>query len=197
MEPSILGEKYDKIAKWWQDKHHNSQYGMKQLERALNFCSHPGAALDVGCGAGGRVVRILKEKGFIVTGIDVSSEMIKLATENHPSENFFVQDICTWETNNKYNFIVAWDSIFHLPLSMQKPTIAKLCNLLSDGGVLIYTFGDAEGEHTDDWHGDKFYYSSIGIKENLRVLCNNSVTCKHLELDQWPENHVYIIGTKP
>lgn len=66
----------------------------------------------------------------------------------------------------------------------------------SDGGVLVYTFGDALGEHTDEWHGDMFYYSSTGIKGNLRVLSDTGVSCKHLELDQWPEKHVYIIGVK-
>lgn len=39
MDSRILGEKYDKIAQWWQDQHHNSEYGVKQLNRALAFCS--------------------------------------------------------------------------------------------------------------------------------------------------------------
>jgi len=197
MEPSVLGRKYDKIAKWWHDRHVNSEYGVKQFERALNFCSNAGTALDVGCGAGGRFIRILHDRGFDVVGIDVSEEMIRLAKQNHPDEEFHVQDICAWETDLRFEFIVAWDSVFHLPLSMQKPVMTKLCNLLSTGGVLVYTFGDTYGEHNDRWHEDSFYYSSIGINGNLGILENNGVICKHLELDQWPENHVYIIGVKP
>lgn len=196
MEPTVLGKKYDKIARWWHDMHHDSTYGVAQLERALNFCLQPGSALDVGCGAGGRFIRLLQERGFSITGIDVSEEMIRLATANHPGENFFVQDICTWDTVNQYNLIIAWDSIFHLPLAMQKPVLGKLCDLLADGGVLIYTFGDAVGEHTDQWHDDTFHYSSIGISANLRLLADAGITCTHLELDQWPLSHVYIIGVK-
>ena len=196
MEPLALGKKYDKIAKWWHDRHFESEYGINQCKRALGFSSKTGVALDVGCGAGGRFVRILQENRFSVVGIDVSEEMIKLARVNHPDEQFYVQDICTWETDQRFELIVAWDSIFHLPLSMQKPVVTKLCNLLSDGGTLIYTFGDAIGEHEDRWHDDTFHYSSIGISGNLRILENNDVTCKHLELDQWPENHVYVIGVK-
>lgn len=98
MEPSILAKKYDKIAKWWHDTCHDSQYGIHQIERALKFCLRPGSALDVGCGAGGRFIRILQERGFSVTGIDVSEEMIKLASANHPDMDFLVQDICTWES---------------------------------------------------------------------------------------------------
>lgn len=196
MKPSVLGKKYDKIATWWHDRHRDSDYGVEQLKRGLNFSAQSGVALDVGCGAGGRFIRILQARGFGVVGIDVSEEMIRLAKLNHPDQEFLVQDICTWETDQTFDFILAWDSIFHLPLSRQEPVVAKLCKLLSPGGVLLYTCGDAVGEHDDQWHGDSFHYSSIGINGNLRVLADNGVTAKHLELDQWPQNHVYIIGVK-
>jgi len=196
MEPPVLGKKYDKIAKWWHDRHADANYGVKQFKKALDFSSKSGIALDVGCGAGGRFVRMLQNREFHVIGIDVSEEMIKLARRNHPSEEFHVQDICTWETDQKFEFIVAWDSIFHFPFAMQIPVVAKLCGLLSNGGVLIYTFGEATGEHDDRWHDDTFHYSSIGINGNLKVLIDNGVICKHLELDQWPQNHVYLVGVK-
>lgn len=122
--------------------------------------------------------------------------MIKLAKKNHPDESFIFADICRWESEQKFDFIVAWDSIFHLPLREQQPVLKKLCTLLADNGVLIYTFGDSMGEHEDNWHGDTFSYSSIGINENLKILAANGVTCKHLELDQFPLNHVYIVGVK-
>ena len=197
MEPSEIGTKYDKIAQWWHDQHLQSSYGVSQFERAVEFASGGGKALDVGCGAGGRFVRILEDRGFSVTGLDVSQAMVKLARSNHPEHKFLHQDICSWETEEKYDFIVAWDSIFHLPLAMQKPVVSKLCQLLSKGGILIYTFGNAQGEHTDKWHNDTYYYSSIGINENMQLLLNNGLSILHLELDQYPEKHVYTIATRP
>ena len=197
MEPSVLGTKYDKIAQWWHDYHSASSYGVHQLQRAVEFSRQGGKALDVGCGAGGRLVRILENKGFSVTGLDVSKEMIALARANHPQQKFLHQDICTWETKEKFDFIVAWDSIFHLPFDMQKPVIVKLCELLAKSGILTYTFGNDEGEHSDEWHNDTFYYSSIGINENIRVLLHHGMSILHLEIDQYPEKHVYAIATKP
>ena len=197
MEPSVLGTKYDKIAQWWHDQHVESSYGVSQFERAIEFAACGGKALDVGCGAGGRFVRVLQSRGFSVTGLDVSKEMVKLACNNHPEHRFLHQDICSWETEEKFDFIVAWDSIFHLPFVLQKPVVSKLCQLLDKGGILIYTFGNAEGEHTDQWHNDTFYYSSIGINENMQLLINNGLSILHLELDQYPEKHVYTIATKP
>lgn len=196
MKPSVLGSNYDKIAHWWHQQHRDSHYGVDQVKRALQFCQPGGSALDVGCGAGGRIVRLLQQHQLAVTGIDVSAEMVKLAIENHPDESFFVDDIYSFESDEQYDFVVAWDSIFHLPLEQQEPVVNKLCGLLKPAGVLIYTFGDATGEHQDTWHGHTFHYSSIGITGNLALLALHGVVCKHLELDQWPENHVFLVGVK-
>lgn len=196
MEPATLGTKYDKIAQWWHDQHFNSSYGVTQFEKAVGFAAGGGKALDIGCGVGGRFVRILQDKNFSITGIDVSAEMIRLASVNHPQHKFFNQDVCTWEIDEQFNFIVAWDSLFHLPFDKQAPIISKVCRLLAKGGVLIYTFGNANGEHTDQWHNDTFYYSSIGINENMQLLIDNGLSVLHLELDQYPERHVYTIATR-
>ena len=196
MKPTALGKKYDKIAVWWQEQHKDGDYGVTQIEKALNFRSGGGNALDVGCGSGGRIVRALQERNYKITGLDVSIEMIKLASDNHPDECFIHEDICAWNTTDRYDFIVAWDSVFHLPHHEQETVTAKLCRLLNSDGVLIYTLGNAIGEHTDEWHGENYYYSSIGINENIRLLIENGLTVLHLELDQYPEKHVYVIAKK-
>ena len=196
MDPRLLGEKYDRIAGWWQQQHLDSEYGLAQVRRALNFAPANGTALDVGCGVGGRFIKLLLEHDYDLVGIDVSADMIRLARQNHPQLEFHQQDICTWESDRRFQFIFAWDSIFHLPLPLQAPVLARLGRLLDDRGVLVYSFGDAVGEHEDRWHDDNFYYSSIGITENLKILEANGLVCKHLELDQWPLNHVYLIAVK-
>lgn len=191
-----IGEKYDKIAEWWHQYHLQSDYGVKQIERAISYCNNGSTALDVGCGSGGRIIRKLENNGFRVTGIDVSSKMIDLAKANHESTQFIVADICAWETDLKYDLIVAWDSIFHLPLSMHSAVISKLCGMLNNNGILAYTFGDDHGEHESNWHNDNFYYSSIGINGNIKILMESNCECRHLELDQYPEKHVFIIAEK-
>lgn len=196
MEPQELGQKYNKIAGWWQDNV-PKDYGVKQFKRALELCSEPKTALDIGCGAGGRFIDILAEQNIAVTGIDVSEEMLKLARQNHPEQTFLHEDICTFETEQKFDFIWAWDSIFHLPYASQKPVITKMCQLLNDQGVLLYSFGNGDGEHQDSWHNDTFHYSSIGINGNIEILQANNVICYHLEADQYPDlRHFYLIGIK-
>jgi hypothetical protein len=77
---------------------------------------------------------------------------------------------------------------------MHKPVIDKLCDMLQKDGLLMYTFGNAIGEHSSEWLNDTFYYSSIGINENLQLLLNKGLTILHVELDQDPERHVFVIA---
>jgi hypothetical protein len=62
--------------------------------------------------------------------------------------------------------------------------------------MLIYTFGDALGEHTDRWRNDTFCYSAIGIDGNLRLLLDSGLTVVHLELDPFPQKPVCVIATR-
>lgn len=196
MTPLETAHKYNKISDIYQEELKESDYGLRQIKQAINFTKNKKKALDVGCGVGGRIINELLSSNFEVKGIDVSSSMLDLAKKSHAEVSFENVDICTWESDEKFDLIVAWDSLFHLPLSEHKNVIKKLSNLLEEDGILIYTFGDDIGEHISSWHDDTFYYSSIGINENIKTLIDNSLKIMHLELDQYPQRHVYTIVKK-
>ncbi|MBT3784473.1 class I SAM-dependent methyltransferase, partial [bacterium] len=131
-----------------------------------------------------------------VCGFDVSEKMVEIARTNHPLCDFKVADATTLEIEENYDLIIAWDSIFHLPLDQHFPVIQKLSSKLNTNGVLLYTFGDAQGEHTDTWHNDEFYYSSMGINRNLMLLMECGLKIVHLVLDQLPNNHVTVMAKR-
>lgn len=196
MTPEETALRYNQIARWWSDNLTHSEYGLWQLDKAIAFCQNKRNALDIGCGSGGRFVNRLMEHGFTITGIDPSENMLEIARENHPGLNFINSSINKFETRERYDLIIAWDSIFHLPLNDHTTVIDKMCTFLSTDGILLYTFGNAIGEHESDWHQNKFYYSSIGINENINALLRGGCQILHLELDQFPEKHVFIIAKK-
>jgi len=197
MEPQETGEHYDRIARRWQQETPES-YGMAQLERAIAFVKNKGRALDVGCGSTGRFIRKMEESGFVAEGVDVSGEMITLAREQNPKASFFIADICEWKLPGTYDLITAWDSIFHLPLDRHVPVIRKLCAGLSAGGILLFTCGGGKGgEITGSFWGESFAYSTLGVAGFVRLLEECGCLCLHVEHDQWPENHVYIVAQKP
>ncbi len=198
MHPDDTAIRYDRIAEWWQTQHQNSLYGVAQLERAIKFVADKQFAIDIGCGSSGRFIQVLSKHGFQVEGLDISREMIDLAQQLHPDVTFYQENICCWTPPKLYSLITAWDSTFHLPLEMQEPVTQKLCNALEPGGVLMFTCGGGyrPGEVAGAFQGQNFEYSTLGINAFLKILDEQSCTCLHLEYDQYPEKHVYIIAQK-
>lgn len=199
MEVGKTAEGYDVLAPWWKERHRDSGYGVKQLERAVGFSLKKGKALDVGCGSSGRFLRVLKAAGFEVEGMDCSIEMLNCAERELPECNYFQGDIARCRLEGSYAFISAWDSTFHLPLEGQEPALKTMCEALSLGGILIYTFGGVsdEAEISGSFEGQEFEYSSLGLSLNLELIAEFGCECLHLEFDQRPEEeHVYLIARK-
>lgn len=198
MYPEDTAARYDRIAQWWQAQHKDSLYGIAQLERAIRFTSKKRLALDIGCGSSGRFIKVLSQHGFQAEGLDISSEMVDLAKQLHPDITFYRTDICCWTPTKPYSLIVAWDSTFHLPLEMQEPVTKKLCDALEADGVLIFTCGGGykHSEVSGTFQSQDFEYSTLGVNAFLKILNEQYCTCLHLEYDQYPQNHVYIIAQK-
>lgn len=198
MEPKETALHYDQLAAWWQSQHQTSAYGLVALDRATNFTMRRGFTLDVGCGSSGRFINRLLQAGFQAEGIDISSEMITLAQRLHPAVTFYTADIAQWQPPKAYTLITAWDSTFHLPLALQQPVLEKLCAALEAGGVLLFTCGGGHthSEVTGSFQGQDFAYSTLGVDTFLYLLNEQGCTCRHLEYDQYPENHVCIIAQK-
>uniref|UniRef100_B8HLV9 Methyltransferase type 12 n=1 Tax=Cyanothece sp. (strain PCC 7425 / ATCC 29141) TaxID=395961 RepID=B8HLV9_CYAP4 len=198
MQPEDTAARYDKLAHWWQTQHQHSSYGLAQLERAIQFITQKGAALDVGCGSSDRWFKVLLRHGFKAEGLDISIEMIRLARQQYPDLTFYHADISTWIPPKRYSLITAWDSTFHLPLSLQEPVLKKLCHGLEPNGVLLFTCGGCPtaGEIAGSFQGQDFEYSTLGVDPFLKILAEEHCTCRHLEYDQYPERHVYIIAQK-
>ncbi|MBN9518217.1 GNAT family N-acetyltransferase [bacterium] len=194
MTPEQVAASYDQIADQWIDV---STYGFSQVERAVGFVKRKGIALDVGCGTG-RLMRLLGGHGFRMDGIDVSPAMLARARDRHPEARLFHADIGRWELPRSYDLIVAWDSVWHVPLSGQEAVLAKLCRGLAAGGVFVFTTGgtDAPDEKQNSYMGPPMYHATLGVPKTLGVLADSGCICRHLEYDQYPEAHVYLIAQK-
>lgn len=195
MKPQQVAESYDQIADVWNGDSFNRDNGIKQHERAIAFVEGKSKALDIGCGASGRIIDLLISHGFVTEGLDISAKMLEFARQRHPNQTFYHADICEWQFPKQYDFISAWDSIWHLPLDQQQPVLTKLIDALTPGGILIFTTGamDQPSEKNDTAMGPPMYYSVLGIPETLRLIDKAGAVCRHLEYDQYPELHLYLI----
>lgn len=198
MTPDDIGLAYDQLTHLWESDEFNMNNGVEQHGKALQYAKKHGNALDIGCGCTGRLTKALLNSGFSVVGIDVSAKMVNIARELQPSVTFIHADICKLVLPNKYDFITAWDSIWHIPLSEQRKVITKIVDSLTVGGIFIFSFGGTEQAdfHYDDSMGSKVYYSTLGVNGFLTLLIELGCSIKHMELDQYPELHAYLIAEK-
>ena len=198
MKPIEIGEAYDQITHLWSSENFNLKNGIEQHEKAITFSKNTGRALDIGCGCTGRFIDLLLKHSYQPEGLDISEKMISLTRERHPDITLHHGDICSWSVPHKYDFITAWDSIWHIPLEEQKSVISKIINALNPGGVFIFSFGatEAPGEHKDSTMGPEVYYSTLGTNGFLSLLIKLGCVCRHFEMDQFPELHGYIVVEK-
>lgn len=198
MNPEEIAKAYNQITYLWESEKFDRKNGIEQHKRAIAFVKSKGKALDVGCGCTGRFIDLLLCEGFSPEGVDISDKMIHLAKKRHPEITFWHQDICKWIIEEKYDFVTAWDSIWHIPLSQQENVLTKLVSCLNPEGVFIFSCGGTHeaGEQTDDAMGVNVSYSSLGINGFLDLFIKLGCICRHLEYDQYPELHTYFIVQK-
>jgi SAM-dependent methyltransferase len=195
MTPQQTARSYDKLASHWNSDEFNRTNGIAQHKWAFRFASRKGVAIDVGCGSSGRIIDLMISEGFEAEGLDISPEMVRMAKSRHPEVLFHLADICDWDFPKKYDFISAWDSIWHAPLESHEAILRKLCEGLNHGGILIFTSGglDRPGEVTNPCLGQPLYHASLGIPRLLEIVSQQGCICRHLEYDQHPELHLYLI----
>jgi SAM-dependent methyltransferase len=198
MDPRQTAASYDQLASHWGREGFMRDNGIEQHARAIRLSRGPGYALDVGCGSSGRIIQLLLSRGYAVEGLDLSTEMLAIAQKKHPQVRFHHADICTWEFPRSYDFISGWDSIWHVPLAQQENLLRKLCAALNPGGILIFTTGvvDTPSEVTNPCQGQPLYHAALGVSATLRLIDQCGCICRHLEQDQFPEKHLYLIFEK-
>jgi ubiquinone/menaquinone biosynthesis C-methylase UbiE len=133
----------------------------------------PGASiLDLGCGSGVPIDKFLLGKGFKVTGIDISEEMIKLARNNFPGAKYLVQDMSEVDfPPNSFNAVVSFYAIFHIPREKHLSLLKKIHTLLKTNGCLLITMGSSDWEGTeDDFHGAKMFWSHYNKDKNVELV---------------------------
>lgn len=125
---------------------------LEDLARDLS----PGAAvLDLGCGAGVPVTRWLVERGFAVTGVDLSERQLELARRLVPAATFIRADMSELGFEPEtFGAVVAFYSIIHVPRVDHPALLADIHRWLEPGGHFLatLTMTDFEGEESD-WEG--------------------------------------------
>ncbi|HEY0427660.1 MAG TPA: class I SAM-dependent methyltransferase [Pyrinomonadaceae bacterium] len=171
----IIENGYNKIAALYHakrlaKKEINNQY----FDGLFQYFPDSGKLLDLGCGGGQPLTSYFAEKGFDVTGVDISSKMIEIAREQIPQGNFFVSEMTECEFGEEeFDVIVSAFAIIHVPQKKQSSLFKNIFKWLKTGGVafLILATNDVE-EWIEDFYGVEMYWSHFGSEKYKEIIAD-------------------------
>ena len=147
---------YDTFA-WVYNKHWGPHFTPKALDviEKLVLPGIPSNAriLDLCCGTG-QLAKLLSERGYAVTGLDGSGEMLKYARENAPSIQFILDDARTFKLPKKYDAVVSmFDSLNHVMTIEELTTVFRnVHKCLKPSGTFLFDMNLEHGYITN-WKG--------------------------------------------
>lgn len=145
--------------------------------------------LDLGCGTGIPISKVLIDEGMTVYGVDASPTLVKAFQQNFPNNPVAceaVEDSLFFD--KKFNAIVAWGLIFLLPPEAQEILIRKAANALQTGGKLLFTATAKKIEWKDAM--TEQHSTSLGAEKYKELLTASGLSLIE-EFEDEGENHYF------
>ena len=127
-----------------------------------------GSFLEIGCGTG-IVLRVLKNLGFRVTGLDVNEAALTYAKISCPPARFVRQSFYTFQSKQKFSGVGAFDVLEHQ--TRDRLFLRRCWDMLEEGGTFLLTVpaGKWLWSTLDDIGGHKRRYEQDELREKLRT----------------------------
>jgi cyclopropane fatty-acyl-phospholipid synthase-like methyltransferase len=166
---------YDQMAEQYlATKDPEDPLALRALADLASLLPKEAAVLDLGCGAGVPVTRWLADRGFAVTGVDVSAKQLDLARTSVPDGTFIKADMTEVDFGpESFHAVVAFHSVIHVPRTEHPALLKSIYRWLESGGALLATMSVADYEGRDeDWEGwgAPMVWSHYGKDVNVAML---------------------------
>ena len=156
MTSSPRYSKYDGIARVY-NQHWGDRFlptSLAALEN-LALCHLPGnaAILDLCCGTG-QLALALTKRGYEVTGLDGSPEMLSFARKNATGAKFILDDARTFTLPTRYHLVVSmFDSLNHILEPRELSSVfTNVCASLRKKGLFLFDLITEKG-YQANWNG--------------------------------------------
>lgn len=164
---------YDRNAALWDASRGRSLFEAAWLDRFLALVPAGGRILDIGCGSGEPIARHFAARGYRVTGIDSSANLIGLCRKRLPDHDWHVADMRRLSLGTIFDGLMAWDSFFHLTAHDQRAMFTVFRAHAAPGAALMFTSGPAHGEAMGEFGGETLYHASLAPEEYRALLAAN------------------------
>ena len=173
-ESEKIIEIYRKHAEAWVSARRAQPFfEMAWLDRFCAQLPEGRTILDIGCGCGEPVAGYLLGRGYSLSGVDSSPEMIAMCRAKYPNASWCVADMRTLDMWHGYDGLLAWDSFFHLGHDDQRRMFEIFRKHAAPGAALMFTSGTAHGEALGSLQGDPLYHASLDAGEYRALLSAN------------------------
>ena len=159
-----------------------------------------GKILDLGSGTGIPYDKFLVEKGFQVTGLDISEKHVNCARKNVTDAIFIKADFSRYDLDKEaYDAIISLYSIFHIPRDEHEALLKKIFYALKPEGVFLATLGVEDMEmDVNEFIGSTMAWSSYSKEENIELVEKTGFKILFLEEEnEEGENHLWILTKRP
>lgn len=136
---------YEKIA----DDYYKDHFDINDIKSIADFFIKRlkgQKILDIGCGPG-RDAKYFSEHNLQVTGIDLTSNFLKIASLNAPNAKFIQMDMRNLDfSENSFDGIWASASFLHVPKKDAKNTLLGFKKVLKPMGIIYLSVKQGDGE---------------------------------------------------
>lgn len=134
------------------------------------------SVLDLGCGPGLPIAKELIKRGFNVTGVDISENMIKLAKGNVPEAKYVCMSMTEIDFNEEFDGIISSYAMLLLDPGNFKKTAYNISKALKSKGFFLLSLnepmpeGHNEEENFIEIMGQKMYSRPYTEEEVSRIF---------------------------
>ncbi|RAL17449.1 class I SAM-dependent methyltransferase [Aspergillus homomorphus CBS 101889] len=175
----IVEYAYDNITEWYlqwvssqkSPRQRYTQLLLDQLQHQQQKQPSP-SILELGCGPGIPIVKMLLDHGAQVVANDISTKQIEMARARCPGATFVAGDMTTLAFEPaSFNGVVSFYTLFHLPRSKLKAMLMQIYEWLKPGGVFVCNLATLDEEEIHgEFLGYGMFWSSYGVDENRELL---------------------------
>ncbi len=154
--------------------------------------------LDLGCGVGLPFDKYFSKKGLSVTGIDISKRHIEQAKKNVKSSEYILGDFFSKDIKGKFDAVVSFYAIFHIPRTEHKKLLKHISSLLKKDGLILLTLGaDAmKYDVNPNFAEAPMAWSSYTADKNKKLVQEAGFEILISTEDYRTERHLWILAKK-
>jgi 2-polyprenyl-3-methyl-5-hydroxy-6-metoxy-1,4-benzoquinol methylase len=151
-----------------------------------------GCILDVGCGHGMPISKVLIDEGFAIYGVDASPSMVAAFHSRFPNaqvECSAIEDSQLF--GHRFDGVIAWGLMFLLAPDVQAVLIHKVALTLKPGGKFLFTAPHQVCEWPDNLTGRKS--ASLGSDAYRKIVESEGLALVGESEDEG-QNHYYFVS---